>query len=411
MLLTSLATYTNLAPPMLSVKSTSPTSNKTTSTSKSKFGFIPNKDSIKMNPCQVVLDTFLAFLNNLEMEQLFNVLTVCPSLAKSADLRHFIELLTPMANGLEKQFTIGSNTMKDICTSLSKYVASPYEGQRVASIGLFSQLIPLKPFGEISSCIMFHLNSGLSDPSPLVRGLCIMGMAYIGSLTESDSIKYSEIAITSLLKGIEDSNPQCLVNIPLESMRGLSKILQTLPANRVESFHVSLAIRIRPFFGNSSSEIREAAITLFGDLCESKMTKQNDSGLISNNEALKEQLFHNFSALVLHLSENDPSIVGACKNTLRKVTHLMSAPKVSEMAQKHLIDYGTLNYNVFVFDFIKLTGEELTDHVQDFIDSCIPHLKSQWPEIRGNSAIVIGKIFYFIYFFFNFMFFIYRYIE
>uniref|UniRef100_T1H3N0 Maestro-like HEAT-repeats domain-containing protein n=1 Tax=Megaselia scalaris TaxID=36166 RepID=T1H3N0_MEGSC len=87
MLLTSLATYTNLAPPMLSVKSTSPTSNKTTSTSKSKFGFIPNKDSIKMNPCQVVLDTFLAFLNNLEMEQLFNVLTVCPSLAKSADLR------------------------------------------------------------------------------------------------------------------------------------------------------------------------------------------------------------------------------------------------------------------------------------------------------------------------------------
>lgn len=398
MLLTSLATYTNLAPPMLSPKTTSPISNKTTPSSKSKFGFIPNKDSIKMNPCQIVLETFLAFLNNLGMEQLSNVLMVCPHLAKSADLKHFIEILIPMANGLEKQFTIGSRTMKDISTALSKYVASPYEGQRVASIGLFSQLVPLKPFGEISSCIMFHLNSGLSDPSPLVRGLCVMGMAYVGSLSEADSLKYSEIAITSLLKGIEDNNPDCLVNIPLESLRGLSKILQTLPTNRVESFHVSLAIRIRPFFGNPSNEIREAAITLFGDLCESKMTRSSDlergKSLISNNEALREQLFHNFSSLVLHLGENDPSIIRACKNTLRKVSHLIQAPKVNEMSQKHLIDHGTLNYSVFVFDFIKLTGEELPDHIQDFIDSCVPHLKSQWPEIRGNAAIVIGECYY-----------------
>lgn len=396
MLLTSLATYTNLAPPMLSPKTTSPISNKATPSSKSKFGFIPNKDSIKMNPCQIVLETFLAFLNNLGMEQLSNVLMVCPHLAKSADLKHFIEILIPMANGLEKQFTIGSRTMKDVSTALSKYVASPYEGQRVASIGLFSQLVPLKPFGEISSCIMFHLNSGLSDPSPLVRGLCVMGMAYVGSLSEADSLKYSEIAITSLLKGIEDNNPDCLVNIPLESLRGLSKILQTLPTNRVESFHVSLAIRIRPFFGNPSNEIREAAVILFGDLCESKMTRSTDlergKSLISNNEALREQLFHNFSSLVLHLGENDPSIIRACKNTLRKVTHLIQAPKVNEMSQKHLIDHGTLNYSVFVFDFIKLTGEELPDHIQDFIDSCIPHLKSQWPEIRGNAAIVIGEL-------------------
>ena len=33
---------------------------------------------------------------------------------------------------------------------------------------------------------------------------------------------------------------------------------------------------------------------------------------------------------------------------------------------------------------------ELTDHIQDFIDSCIPKLRSQWPEVRGSAAIVIG---------------------
>lgn len=34
---------------------------------------------------------------------------------------------------------------------------------------------------------------------------------------------------------------------------------------------------------------------------------------------------------------------------------------------------------------------ELTDHIQDFIDSCLPQLRSQWPEVRGSAAIVIGK--------------------
>lgn len=40
---------------------------------------------------------------------------------------------------------------------------------------------------------------------------------------------------------------------------------------------------------------------------------------------------------------------------------------------------------------------ELTDHIQDFIDSCLPKLRSQWPEVRGSAAIVIGKhMLYFI---------------
>lgn len=34
---------------------------------------------------------------------------------------------------------------------------------------------------------------------------------------------------------------------------------------------------------------------------------------------------------------------------------------------------------------------ELPSHIQDFIDSCVPKLRSQWPEVRGSAAIVIGK--------------------
>lgn len=211
MLLTSLASYTNLAAPMnTGVRSNSPslgsTSNNTqTSGAKVKFGFVPNKELVKLNPCLIILETFQQFLDSLEMEQISTVLTVHTHLASSTDLKNFVELLTPMAIGLSNQIDINSNKMINVVTTLSKYVSSPYDGQRVAAVGLFSRLVPLKPIGEVSSIIMNHLTSALSDPNAVVRGLSIQGMGYIGYLTEEDIEKYDETAITALLKGIDDT--------------------------------------------------------------------------------------------------------------------------------------------------------------------------------------------------------------
>ncbi|XP_075158391.1 maestro heat like repeat family protein c11.1 isoform X1 [Haematobia irritans] len=400
-LLTSLASYTNLAAPMQTgpVRSSSPIMNSSSSSiitlstaSKNKFGFVPNKESIKLNPCQIVLDTFQKFLNNLEMEQIAIVLTVHTHLASSTDLKNYIELLTPMAIGLSNQIDINSNEMKKVISTICKYVASPYDSQRVAAVGLFSRLVPLRPCGEISSIIMNHLTSALSDPNAVVRGLSIQGMGHVGLLTEDDIERYHETAITALLKGVDDTVNDCLINIPLESMRGLSRILQNLSSDRVETFHVSLAIRIRPFFGSYSLEIREAAIILFGDLCESKIAMKDGTSTPNetSNEALNEQLIANLFPLLLHLSEGEATIIRACKGTLRKVCKLLKSTKINDMAQRHLLDHGQLNYNNFIVDFVKVISMELTEHIQDFIDSCIPKLRSQWPEVRGSAAMVIG---------------------
>uniref|UniRef100_A0A1A9WCB3 Uncharacterized protein n=1 Tax=Glossina brevipalpis TaxID=37001 RepID=A0A1A9WCB3_9MUSC len=392
MLLTSLATYTNLAAPMHSgnLCSTSPAVGASSTTSKTKFGFIPNKETVKMNPCQIVLETFQSFLNNLEMEQIFEALTIHKHLSSSTDLKNYIELLTPIAKGLANQVDIHSNTMKQVVKVLSKYVSSPFDGQRIAAIGLYSRLVPFNPCGEISTIIMQHLSAALSDPKAVVRGLSIQGMAYVGQLVEEDIEKYTETAVTALLKGLDDTVSDCLINIPLESIRGLSLLLQALPCESVESFHVSLAIRIRPFFSSYSVEIREAAIILFGDLCESKISVNN--GIVQSNsinEALYEQLLANLFPLLLHLGESESTIIRACKSTLRKVCGLLNSPKVHEMIEYNLTDHGQLNYNIFVVDFVKLIAMELTDHIQDFINSCLPNLRSPWPEVRGSAAVVI----------------------
>ena len=149
-----------------------------------------------------------------------------------------MEILTPMAVALSNELGKNSSSFSHTVNALSKYVSSPYDPQRIAAIGLFSQLVPLKPNGELTSVIMLHLNSALNDPNPLVRGFCIRGLAYVGELNPHDVDKYSEICLSALLKGVDDFNADCLINIPLESMLGLSKILKTLPREKLENFQV-----------------------------------------------------------------------------------------------------------------------------------------------------------------------------
>lgn len=80
-----------------------------------------------------------------------------------------------------------------------------------------------------------------------------------------------------------------------------------------------MAIRIRPFFESLAVEIREAAILLFGDLCQKKITSAatdevvfddgNDTASEIISDALREQLYSNFFSMLLHLSENNSQIV------------------------------------------------------------------------------------------------------
>lgn len=237
MLLTSLATYTNLSAPASGANRNNG-DNTPVSPPRSKFGFNSSKEPTKLVPCQVVLDSFHALLINLDMEQIANVLSVCPNLSTNVDLGKFIELLTPMAVGLVRQLGIGSTQLSHTVQALTRSVASPYDPQRIAAVGLYSQLVPLRPTGDIASVIMLHLNSALTDPNVLVRGLCVRGLAFVAVLGEHEVDKYSEICLSALLKGVNDFNGDCAINVPLESMLGLSRILNALPREKLENFQV-----------------------------------------------------------------------------------------------------------------------------------------------------------------------------
>lgn len=95
----------------------------------------------------------------------------------------------------------------------------------------------------------------------------------------------------------------------------MSRILPVVRWKRIETFHVSLAIRIRPFLGSYSLEMREAAIQLFSDLCAADLpiSDETDSTITTSNnnnmsDALREQFYANLFPLILHLSEAEETI-------------------------------------------------------------------------------------------------------
>lgn len=310
MLLTTLATYTNTIPMMtppvqVEVEKIKVPSSASKNSKGTRFSLYNNKDVVKINPAAVVMETFVKLADNLGMEQIKNTLDMFPQLVASSDLNNFSEFLPTLAVATGNYFSMNSSAMKEIIQALSKYTSSPCDPHRIAAIGFYSQVVPLKPCGEISSVIMLHLTGALSDPNPLVRGFCVRGLAFVGALTNHDIEKFSELALAALIKGIDDFNADCFINIPLESLRGLSRIIDPIKKEKLDLFEVSLTIRIRPFFENQSVEIREAAILLFGDVCQQTRKKSSKNGV---SEALQEQLLTNLFPFLLHLGESESII-------------------------------------------------------------------------------------------------------
>jgi hypothetical protein len=310
-LMTTLATYINTVPSMMppvqvDVEKIKVPSSASKNSKGTRFSFINNRDVVKVNPAQIVMDMFIRLMDILENDQAKTVIQSFPQMASSTNLNNFMEFLTPLAVAIGNSCSINSAEMKQVVNEMCKYSTSICDAHRIAIIGFYSQLIPLQPCGEIVKVIMLHLTAALSDSNANVRAFCIRGLAFISALNKHDVKKYSELALAALLKGIDDFNANCFINIPLESLRGLSRVIESIPKDKLDLFEVSLTIRIRPFFDNQSVEIRQAAIILFGDLCYQTKIKNNGKEI---SEALQEQLITNLFPFLLHMSEVESIIV------------------------------------------------------------------------------------------------------
>lgn len=76
-----------------------------------------------------------------------------------------------------------------------------------------------------------------------------------------------------------------------------------MEGQRLSTFQVTAAVRIKPLLGQEDVELRRGAFHLLGDLPLSLQTEQNKS------EAFKEQIQGNLITLLLHLCDPDMQVI------------------------------------------------------------------------------------------------------
>ncbi|XP_075211694.1 maestro heat like repeat family protein c11.1 isoform X2 [Lycorma delicatula] len=356
----------------------------TTPSSIGKMKFIPNREAYKICPARVVQDSFHSFLVCARCDSAGDSLKELINLEFEENYDSFLKMMPSLTRSICN--TCGHNLPR-ILTCFSPYFNSHSEAQRIAFISFHAECVGIQCAGQsaLVDGVIQTLMSGLNDTSPLVRRLCLKGLAYISHLEERQRERHCEAVLAALMEGLDDQDTSSHSEIALQAMTGLSQVLPTVEKNHVQNIQVAIALRIKPYFEKELSVwLRMTSLRLLGELAQYGGTAM---------PAFQEQVRANLVCLLLHLSETDPAVVKACKFTLRSVSYILDANCVASMLTGHLIDDGNLQYQDFMTALSKHLVEEMPDLVPTMIMTALPYSKSVWSEIRGNSALFVGLIY------------------
>uniref|UniRef100_A0A1B6DAP1 Maestro heat-like repeat-containing protein family member 1 n=1 Tax=Clastoptera arizonana TaxID=38151 RepID=A0A1B6DAP1_9HEMI len=371
LLFTTFATFIGVSPPVYSPSS-------------SKSIFIPNRDAYKINPARDVQDALINFL-------------ICTSGGTGSEM-FVVEYGKDFGDSLEIEafLQVVSNLVRNICSTMSHmlpklllclpaHANSSQDNIRVAVAAFNSECIKIQCLGQalIVDGVLNNLQNSLTDPSPLVRRISLIGLSNISYLDDQQRERHCESVLEALMQGLDDHDAASHGEIALQAMIGLSQVLPTIPQSYIRDIQVAVALRIKPFFEKDNVLLRTTSLKLLGELAQS-----GGSALPGFQDQVKASLV----CLLMHLSDTEASVVKACKSTLRSVSNILEAERTAGM-MNHLIDDATLQYQQFITDLAKLLVEEMGDQIPIMVMTALSYSKSSWAPIRGNSAIFIGVLY------------------
>ncbi|KAK5646733.1 hypothetical protein RI129_005197 [Pyrocoelia pectoralis] len=350
---------------------------------KEKYSIIPNREAYKLNPLNVCMSTLSTFLGCAGYTSVSESL-VGYNLEKIEQFLDMVPILTENVS-----ITLSQN-FSWVVSCIAPYLKSEVEYQRTAAVTFLASSIKYAPQHDhvLLESIIEMLMSVQNDSSYMVRQNMLRGLGYVAVYLSSDLVlRYADNFFTTFMQGLDYNTVSNESGVTLDSMMGLSKLLKIPEINCIYSEQVKAAMRIKPLFEQDDELLREAAIYLFGDLGSSI----NDS--MQSSEAFREQVCGNLIALLLHLCDDQPSVVKACKYSLRNVAPFLKSVEVNKMIQDHILEEGHLHFSDFISDFVKTMGRELPDFFPMFLMTSVSYFKSSWVDIRGSAALLAGLLY------------------
>ncbi|KAL1124144.1 hypothetical protein AAG570_001914, partial [Ranatra chinensis] len=369
-LLTLTAAYIGTSPPVVTP-------------SPSKPSIITNRDAYRIVPAKVVRECLQKVLLRVNCE------SGAEALVATSQLQHIDALV-----GAIPQLTLGvfqafPQTLPKVLAVMGQYAASSCEPQRIIITAFYSESLAVQSVGSLCDagvvdCLVANLLAGVNDPDHTVRAIALKGLSYISQLPQSQRQKHEDNVLTALMQGVDDTEGSVHTRIPVEAIRSLSTLLPCLNVETLVRIQNPVALRVKPFFEKEEIALRSVSLHLFGQLaCSDETVSQ-----VGYQDQVKSCL----TCLILHLSEPEPSVVKACKFSLRKVSPVLGAEKVAAMFQDHLIDDGMLHYEQFIAALSKVIVEEMESVAVNMVTTSLTYTKSNWPNLRGNAALLTGNL-------------------
>ncbi|GJQ85615.1 hypothetical protein Trydic_g20165 [Trypoxylus dichotomus] len=339
--------------------------------------FVPNRDAYKISPFKICLDTLKTFLQNVGSAQAASNLYLC-----TEGVGSFLETVPKITENI---CTENSESLAWLIAALGPSIRSEVELQRIAVAVFFSALLKNKVNnqGVLAENILEMLLDSKNDSSPTVRRLCLQGLGYSCEYLNGEIVhRHSNSMLNAFMQALDYSSAG-ESEVIHEAMLSFSNLLHAVTEKELNQCQVTAAVRIKPLLQQENNSLRQASFRLLGDLASS----------IVSDDAFQEQVNGNLITLLLHLNDEDPEVIKACKYSMRKIGPFLDCPRVNAMIQEHLIEEAVLHFAQFATDFIKIMAETNQELFPQLIMTSLSYYKSPWLQIRANAALLTGVLY------------------
>ncbi|XP_046961304.1 maestro heat-like repeat-containing protein family member 1 [Vanessa cardui] len=374
-LYTTLACYMEAEPPAYSLPQ---------NRAQERFGFVPNRESIKLSPAKITINTFNAFLERADCYKVKEACSLCLTVEHGDSSSTLLELAPLLGGALSRALPA---QLQRVAVRVAHYARSALPPQRCAALALLADLLNYRCNDNpvLTECVLSALGTGWKDEHVRVRAACLRGAANVCRLREPARAHALPAALAALSQGVDAQQmPSPFENVPLAAIQGLSRLI-TETDNLDQEFDrelLSISQKIRPFMNTDCALLRENSIRLFGII----------AGRVQS-EALVEQAVASLPCFLLHLCDNNPSVVRASKFTLRQVFKTFNVKKSNDFVQTHLLDEGRLYLDEFLTALMRQLADEMPSSVVKCLQTAVNYLHCARDEIKPHPPLLLGILF------------------
>ncbi|XP_037659046.1 maestro heat-like repeat-containing protein family member 1 isoform X4 [Choloepus didactylus] len=331
-----------------------------------------------LEPCSSAVDTLRAMLLRAGSEEVVKVMALEGGWELLRTPEGHEEGVAQLAHAMA---THAGPRLPLLMKALVSAQSSVYEAQRVTSTAFFAELLASNVVNDLLllESLLDNLAARQKDASVSVRRLVLRGLANVTAGSPDKVRAHGPQLLTAMLGGLDDvEEPHGLV--ALEAMEGLARLLALLEPGELHSVLLHVAIRIRPFFDSERTELRRAAVCLFGHLnqachsdCEDVFLEQTLGGLVP---------------LLLHLQ--DPQGPVACRFALRMCGPNLECEELAAAFQKHLQEGRSLHLGEFLNAASKCLMRHFPAALGRLLSTSLFYFKSSWEGVRAAAPLLVG---------------------